>query len=39
VYNLFDESSHPTVGIDFISKTIETEEHKKVRLQLWDTAG
>lgn len=32
VYDQFDDSSHPTVGIDFISKTIETEEQRRVRL-------
>jgi len=39
VYNVFDESNHPTVGIDFLSKTIESHDSKRVRLQLWDTAG
>ena len=28
----------PTVGIDFISKTLNYDE-KSIRLQLWDTAG
>ena len=28
----------PTIGIDFISKTLHLED-RSVRLQLWDTAG
>lgn len=28
----------PTVGIDFISKTLHL-DNKTIRLQLWDTAG
>eukprot|EP01017_Pseudomicrothorax_dubius_P022922 TRINITY_DN2467_c0_g7_i1.p1 TRINITY_DN2467_c0_g7~~TRINITY_DN2467_c0_g7_i1.p1 ORF type:complete len:212 (+),score=40.97 TRINITY_DN2467_c0_g7_i1:34-669(+) len=34
----FDGKDHPTVGIDFISKTMYFDD-KTVRLQLWDTAG
>eukprot|EP00919_Chromeraceae_sp_WS-2016_P016922 GHVR01040392.1.p1 GENE.GHVR01040392.1~~GHVR01040392.1.p1 ORF type:complete len:113 (+),score=2.51 GHVR01040392.1:29-340(+) len=34
----FDDSSHPTVGIDFLAKNI-THHQKNYRLQLWDTAG
>jgi small GTP-binding protein len=28
----------PTVGVDFVSKTIMV-ENKNLRMQLWDTAG
>jgi small GTP-binding protein len=28
----------PTVGVDFVSKTINV-ENKSLRMQLWDTAG
>jgi Ras-related protein Rab-6A len=32
VYNVFDEDPHPTVGIDFISKTVECDEGRRVRM-------
>lgn len=32
VYNVFDEDPHPTVGIDFISKTIDCEDNRKIRM-------
>jgi len=38
IYDTFDGKDHPTVGIDFISKTIYFDD-KTIRLQLWDTAG
>jgi len=38
IYDNFDGKDHPTVGIDFISKTIYFDD-KTIRLQLWDTAG
>mmetsp|Transcript_18833 Transcript_18833/g.21628 ORF Transcript_18833/g.21628 Transcript_18833/m.21628 type:complete len:223 (+) Transcript_18833:20-688(+) len=38
VYDQFDGKDHPTVGIDFIAKTIYFDD-KTIRLQLWDTAG
>jgi Ras-related protein Rab-6A len=28
----------PTVGVDFVSKTVNV-ENKSLRMQLWDTAG
>ncbi len=31
-------SSQPTIGIDFLSKTMYLED-RTIRLQLWDTAG
>jgi len=31
-------ASKPTVGVDFVSKTINV-ENKTLRMQLWDTAG
>lgn len=30
--------TQPTVGVDFVSKTINV-ENKTLRMQLWDTAG
>jgi Ras-related protein Rab-6A len=38
MYDTFDENYEPTIGIDFLSKTLYLEE-KIIRLQLWDTAG
>ncbi|EGR29885.1 Ras family protein, putative [Ichthyophthirius multifiliis] len=38
MYDVFDEKSHPTIGVDFLAKTITIDE-KSIRLQLWDTAG
>jgi len=34
----YNMTNQPTVGIDFVSKTIQM-ENKAIRLQLWDTAG
>ncbi|XP_078164389.1 ras-related protein RABH1e-like [Carex rostrata] len=38
MYDKFDSSYQPTIGIDFLSKTMYLED-RTVRLQLWDTAG
>jgi len=38
IYDTFDGKDHPTVGVDFISKTLNF-ENRTIRLQLWDTAG
>ncbi|EGR32356.1 Ras family protein, putative [Ichthyophthirius multifiliis] len=38
MYDVFDEKSHPTVGVDFLAKSIKLDD-KNIRLQLWDTAG
>jgi len=38
IYGTFEAKDHPTVGIDFTSKTLQF-ENKTIRLQLWDTAG
>ncbi|EGR28249.1 Ras family protein, putative [Ichthyophthirius multifiliis] len=38
IYDNFTGSEQPTVGIDFICKTIQL-DNKTLRLQLWDTAG
>jgi len=38
MYDTFDTSYQPTIGIDFLSKTMYLDD-KTVRLQLWDTAG
>jgi len=38
IFDSFDGRDHPTVGIDFISKTITT-GNTSIKLQLWDTAG
>jgi len=38
IFDTFDGKDHPTVGIDFISKTLYYDD-KAVKLQIWDTAG
>jgi len=38
MYGTFDATHQPTIGIDFLSKTIYLDD-QTVRLQLWDTAG
>ncbi|KAH7825265.1 Rab6a [Monocercomonoides exilis] len=38
MYDTFESYYKPTIGIDFLSKTIYLDE-QTVRLQLWDTAG
>ncbi|XP_062210187.1 ras-related protein RABH1e-like [Phragmites australis] len=38
MYDKFDATYQPTIGIDFLSKTMYLED-RTVRLQLWDTAG
>lgn len=38
MYGTFDPVHQPTIGIDFLSKTMYLED-RTIRLQLWDTAG
>jgi small GTP-binding protein len=38
VRDLFDEESQPTLGVEFLTKIVQTERHR-IQLQLWDTAG
>ena len=38
IYSQFKSSYNPSIGIDFISKTVDLDS-KTVRLQIWDTAG
>uniref|UniRef100_A0A6B2LJP5 Uncharacterized protein n=1 Tax=Arcella intermedia TaxID=1963864 RepID=A0A6B2LJP5_9EUKA len=38
MYDTFDSAYQPTIGIDFLSKTMYLDD-KTIRLQLWDTAG
>ncbi|KAI8821528.1 putative YPT6-GTP-binding protein of the rab family [Fimicolochytrium jonesii] len=38
MYDTFDNTYQATIGIDFLSKTMYSDE-RTVRLQLWDTAG
>jgi len=38
MYDTFDNTYQATIGIDFLSKIMYTQD-KTVRLQLWDTAG
>lgn len=38
MYGTFDPAHQPTIGIDFLSKTMYLDD-RTIRLQLWDTAG
>jgi Rab family protein len=38
MYGTFDATHQPTIGIDFLSKTMYLDD-RTIRLQLWDTAG
>jgi Ras-related protein Rab-6A len=38
MYGTFDSTHQPTIGIDFLSKTMYLDD-RTIRLQLWDTAG
>lgn len=38
VKNEFEYETHPTIGIDFTTKTVELDE-KNIKVQIWDTAG
>ena len=38
IFDIFDDQANPTIGIDFISKSVGINK-KIVRFQLWDTAG
>jgi small GTP-binding protein len=38
VRDVFDEDSQPTLGVEFLTKIVETQRHR-IQLQLWDTAG
>jgi small GTP-binding protein len=38
VRDVYDPDTQPTLGVEFMTKIIETERHR-IQLQLWDTAG
>jgi small GTP-binding protein len=38
IYDTYEDIYQPTIGIDFLSKTMYVED-KTVKLHLWDTAG
>lgn len=38
-YDSFDKAHQPTIGIDFVSKSVSLDDGSVVRLALWDTAG
>ena len=38
MYDTYDRSYQPTIGIDFLTKTLYVKD-QTIRLQLWDTAG
>jgi small GTP-binding protein len=38
VREVFDEESQPTLGVEFLTKIVQTDKHR-IQLQLWDTAG
>jgi small GTP-binding protein len=38
VRDVYDAETQPTLGVEFMTKILETEKHR-IQLQLWDTAG
>lgn len=38
VQDNFEEDTQPTLGVEFLSKIVQSETHR-IQLQLWDTAG
>jgi small GTP-binding protein len=38
VRDLFEEETNSTLGVEFLTKIVQTDEHK-IQLQLWGTAG
>jgi small GTP-binding protein len=38
VRNEWDADSQPTLGVEFLAKVVNTDNHR-IQLQLWDTAG
>jgi small GTP-binding protein len=38
VRDVYDPDTQPTLGVEFMTKILETERHR-IQLQLWDTAG
>lgn len=38
IRDVFDETSQPTLGVEFMTKIVQTANHR-IELQLWDTAG
>jgi small GTP-binding protein len=38
VRDMFEEESASTLGVEFLTKIVQTEHHR-IQLQLWDTAG
>ena len=38
-YNRFNQEFLTTVGLNYITKTIELKNNKKIELKIWDTAG
>ena len=39
IKNEFNESSKTTIGVEFSSKMIRTDDDGRIRAQIWDTAG
>lgn len=39
IRDVFDDCSQPTLGVDFLSKIVETQKGHHIELQIWDTAG
>ena len=37
--NSFQESHLTTIGLDFRLKTVNLEDKRKIKVQIWDTAG
>lgn len=38
-YDTFSDKYDVTLGAEFFSRTIITDQNSKIKLQIWDTAG
>ncbi|KAK8890953.1 hypothetical protein M9Y10_028154 [Tritrichomonas musculus] len=39
VHDQWEGDTQPTLGVEFLTKVVETEDEHHIQLQLWDTAG
>ncbi len=39
IYDMYNEKSNPTIGVDYSTKIFKMNDSRLVKLQMWDTAG
>lgn len=37
--NTFSDDSKSTIGVEFATRIVEMDDHKRIKTQIWDTAG